>query len=367
MVEISFSQILTALLVITLTQSVCQGLERPASDYVAPFYKANQLDSLSIGERAAWLSRVLEDQCRDESPIGVMNFLKAFKRKLCENVSLPEASGLSGQCELLSELDGLPNEDFYGEIARNTLSFLRVDGTTEEMVRIINQLIEMDTDATHPREAWQERHCKTESMLLFTKVFWTLYKLPFDNSVVIYDTGIKFGPPAMEYFHQKFYRLMRYLASKRLGECLRSIPFTFRTRSEENLDLFLINRYNNPDQTDQNLWRSAFQLSFATPRHLDIFQDALDRSGLSRKPDFDGNVSKFLRITCERFRRDVDRSAGMVTLAILLAPKELRKFEKLSLPLSKRIEYLRICNEVRTSEVLFQEDRAPSSSSAIAL
>lgn len=342
MINSNLSSLAFRLLIVALFQSVCHGtLERTASDYLEPLFEANEVNSSAIDTHARWLAKMVERYSIDEDPRNALDLLGRIGSQLSQQVFRQDTySPLSSTRLQPYELMGLANMNI-----RTTSNLVKdITGLNEDLIVIINHLIHLGEDVFFDGP----NICDTRYKLTFIRVFLSLYELPDGHAVTISESGMRFGPSSESQPSSKFYRLLMHLITKNLSYCLYSIKFTFRTEAERDLDLFLtkLNDIKNP--TDHLLWQAGFKL-FDQVSTISS-NEAFLKSGLSELPDYSGSVTKFLQITCEKLRVELDSSAGTVTLSMGFAPEMLSEVKKLNFLLSKRLEYFRICNRIHNAK-----------------
>lgn len=317
MIKLGLSSTLAIFLLVSLTQLDCFGLERKAVDYLIPLYRAKGRSPANIKRDALWIEDVLETQTQDK-PIGeVAGFITSLRSKLLTGLSPTTLYQDSFR------LAGLANE----EARRSSSSPVKIGGRFNVLLRILDSLSPLlGTDFTTNR-------CNFDNWLTISETtFSRLNDFPSSDAIVISGTGMKFLPHLPdEESPTQLYKYIKYLITNRLILCLQSIKNQVGSEDEMNLDEFF-NLKEESNLSDEELWKIAF--------NIDLDERLLNPIAKSLKEWFPSSGCP------PSLRKFLENSAGIITIAVGIAPEEIRKFDSLNFTLAKRMEYLRLCNQI---------------------
>lgn len=308
---------LTTLLVVTLIQSPCLGLERNAHDYLIPLLKTKGLDPAEIQQDVQWLAENFEAAGKKSD--AIRSYLLSLRDKLKSGLqTLPGSIGGSGL-----EFAVLTNDDF-----KESASSLRVGGRSHVIIDVIDSIISILNGAISKFENW----------LTVSAVFYSLHGIPQDNAMTIHEAGIRFGPKGSDAPRSNFYHYIKYLTEVYLAVYLRELEISPGSIEESKIDAIFANKDGRSSLTDEQLWRAAFK---GEVMERNESTESIDSTKLSEKlrkwtHDADFKID---------FRKSLEKSAGIITIAMALAPEELRKFKGLNFALMKQVEYFRLLNQ----------------------
>lgn len=308
--KFNLASILTTLLVIALAQSACHGLERTASDYLIPLFRKENFDPTSIKRDAPWFEQIFE-KTSGQKPVDIRIYLLALRDKLKATFQ-----PISNKSDL--EFAVLINEDF-----KESASSVEVDGRSRVIMKFIDSIISILDGG----------HSEFENWLTVTQLFYSLYGIPERNALTVSETGIRFAPKDLDQPQSQLYKYIKYLTESYLAFSLRHMEISVDDAVGDSvIESSLAMNSLNSSLTDRDLWRLAFKGNIrevkSKPQSTLFITDWL--SFVENKPEA---------------RKSLEKSAGIITLAMALAPEELRKFKGLSFPLMKHVEYLRLLNQ----------------------
>lgn len=323
MKKLSSLATLTALLVVSLTLPTCRGLERTAHDYLVPLYKSKGFDPHEISRDALWFVEIFQKYTSDNTPHDIRDDLQILKERLKSGFTF-----LSGNPE--PEFDGLRNENLSGPD-----SSAKVGGRTNVVIKFIDSLIVIS----------EGNSCDFDHWLTISKLFYTLYGIPEENKLTIHGSGMRFSNLESNQARPQLYKYIKYLTRGRisggyLAKCLKKLEISAGSSEESKVDLAFAEEEGKSSLTDEELWRVAFYGDMIeAEEESPIPQDKSDKLSENLNSLFSIIESK------PEIRKSLEKSAGIVTLAMGLAPEELQNFKALSFGLSKQVEYLRLLNQ----------------------
>lgn len=326
MIKLNITSIFTKLFIVALIHSTCDGLERKATDYVIPLYNAKLRNPDEI-KRAAHMLEEIFHLTRGKSADDVVDFLRLIRWR----VSAGFSSLTSGTQIPQIRFAGLINDDFRGQ---SSAGLIKINGKSSVLVKIIDTLIPFSRF-----EIADSSRCDFNRWLTFANTFISLYGIPEDNALTIHETGMRFASRASNQPRSQLYLYMKQFASTNLSSCLYHAGSTVESPEEENLDQFFAINSGKSNLIDEELWRETFNKDFKEP-HGSIGDPFKTENSFLKS--LRGWLSS--RTCPPKTREFLESSAGLATLAMGVAPEEIRKFEVLNFALAKRIEYLRLCN-----------------------